>query len=147
MFSFLTDCHSKVNEPSLSYYLPIAWGRRVGVMPFPKLFALCEIQTILFRIWTLAVKFTFYDSNCYITSAFYTHKHKKVYPKYDAKMDLVVRLQFWSCGEYGVTFSLLPGPFWPGVVVIVSPINRSSRFVWGNKVFTCLKGLWRSPVG
>ena len=34
-FSFFqTGCQTKVKEPSLSYYLPIAVGRIVGLIPF-----------------------------------------------------------------------------------------------------------------
>ena len=36
-FSFsLSGSHSKVKEPSLFYYLPIAEGKIDGLMPFPR---------------------------------------------------------------------------------------------------------------
>ena len=38
--SFLT----KDEEPSLSYYLPIAGGRIIGFIPFPRVLVLCEMQ-------------------------------------------------------------------------------------------------------
>ena len=45
-FSFsYTGCHIKVKEPSLPYYLPIIGGRIVRSIPFPRLLALCEMQT------------------------------------------------------------------------------------------------------
>ena len=47
---FLTSFHTKVKEPSLLYYLPIAGGRIVGVIPFPSVLALFEIQTALSKI-------------------------------------------------------------------------------------------------
>ena len=42
-FSFSkTSCLSKAEEPSLSYYLPIARGRIIGFIPFPRVLVLCE---------------------------------------------------------------------------------------------------------
>ena len=41
---FLTDCLTKTKEPSWSYYLSIAGGRRDGFMSFPRIRMLCEIQ-------------------------------------------------------------------------------------------------------
>ena len=36
-FSFsYTSCLTKAEEPSLSYYLPIAGGRIIGFIPFPR---------------------------------------------------------------------------------------------------------------
>ena len=36
-FSFsLTSCLTKAEEPSLPYYLPIARGRIIGFIPFPR---------------------------------------------------------------------------------------------------------------
>ena len=56
-FFFLkTSCHAKV--PSLPYYLTIDLRREwriVECTSFPRLLALCEIQTVPSRIWTLAV--------------------------------------------------------------------------------------------
>ena len=50
-FSFsLTSCLTKAEEPSLPYYLPIAGGRIIGVIPFPKVLVLCEMQSVSFRI-------------------------------------------------------------------------------------------------
>ena len=42
-FSFsLTSCLTKAEEPSLSYYLPIAGGRIIGFIPFSRVLVLCE---------------------------------------------------------------------------------------------------------
>ena len=41
-----------VKEPSLPYYLPIAGGRVVGCIPFPRVLALCEMYTASSRIRT-----------------------------------------------------------------------------------------------
>ena len=45
-FSFpLTSYHTKIKEPSLSYYLPIAGWRIVGFMPFPRVLILYEMKS------------------------------------------------------------------------------------------------------
>ena len=44
-FSY-TSCLTKTEEPSLSYYLPIAGGRIIGFMPFPRVLVLCEMQSV-----------------------------------------------------------------------------------------------------
>ena len=50
-FSFSeTSCLTTVKEPSLCYYLLIAGGQIVGYIPFPRLLALCEMQTTLSSI-------------------------------------------------------------------------------------------------
>ena len=42
-FSFsLTSCLTKAEEPSLSYYLPIAGGRIIGFIPFPRVYVKCN---------------------------------------------------------------------------------------------------------
>ena len=44
-FSFsYTSCFTKAEEPSLSYYLPIAGGRVIGFIHFPRVLVLCEMQ-------------------------------------------------------------------------------------------------------
>ena len=70
-FSFsYTGCHIKVKESSLPYYLPIAGGRIVGVIPFPKIFVLCEMQSVSSRIWTRVVVPISYDDIHNTTNAF-----------------------------------------------------------------------------
>ena len=50
-YSFsLTSCLTKAEEPNLSYYLPIAGGRIIGFIPFPRVLVLCEMQSISSRI-------------------------------------------------------------------------------------------------
>ena len=49
-FSFSqTSCPTKAEEPSLSYYLPIAGGRIIGFIPFPRVLVLCEMQSVSSR--------------------------------------------------------------------------------------------------
>ena len=45
-----TSCLTKVEEPSLSYYLPIAGGRIIGFIPFPRVLVLHGMQSISCRI-------------------------------------------------------------------------------------------------
>ena len=46
-------------------YLPIACGRIVGFILFPRVSTLCEMQTGLLRIWTWVTISVFYDGNHY----------------------------------------------------------------------------------
>ena len=50
-------------EPSLSYYLPIAGGRIIGFIPFPKVLVLCEMLSASSRIWTRVAVSISYDDN------------------------------------------------------------------------------------
>ena len=50
--------------------LPIAGGRIIGFIPFPRVLVLCEMQSVLSRIWTrVAVSISYYD-NHYTTGTF-----------------------------------------------------------------------------
>ena len=52
-FSFSkTSCLTKAEKSSLSYYLPIAGGRIIGFIPFPRVIVVCEMQSVSSRIWT-----------------------------------------------------------------------------------------------
>ena len=54
-FSFSkTSYFTTAKEPSLPYYLPIAGGRIIGFIPFPRVLVLCEMQSVSFRIWNRA---------------------------------------------------------------------------------------------
>ena len=67
-FSFsYTSCLTKAEEPSLSYYLPIAGGRIIGFIPFPRVLVLCEMQSVSSRIWTRVAVSNSYDDNHYTT--------------------------------------------------------------------------------
>ena len=37
---------SKAEEPSLPYYLPIAGGRIIEFIPFPRVLVLCEMKSV-----------------------------------------------------------------------------------------------------
>ena len=67
-FSFSkTSCLTKAEEISLSYYLPIAGGRIVRFIPFPRVLVLCEMLSVSSRIWTRITVSISYDVNDYIT--------------------------------------------------------------------------------
>ena len=67
-FSFsLTSCLTKAEEHSLSYYLPIAGGRIIGFIPFPRVLVLCEMQSVSSKIWTRVAVSISYDDNDYTT--------------------------------------------------------------------------------
>ena len=63
-FSY-TSCFIKAEEPSLPYYLPIAGGRIIGFIPFPRVLVLCEMQSVSSRIWTRVAVSISYDDNHY----------------------------------------------------------------------------------
>ena len=71
--SFLTSCLTKAEELSLPYYLPIAGGRIIGFIPFPRVLVLCEMQPESSRIWTRVAVSISYNDNHYttFTSFFY----------------------------------------------------------------------------
>ena len=67
-FSFSwTSCLTKAEELSLSYYLPIAGGRIIGFIPFPRVLVLCEMQSVSSRILTCVAVSISYDDNPYTT--------------------------------------------------------------------------------
>ena len=41
-----TSCLTKAEEPRLPCYLPIAGGRIIGFIPFPRVLVLCEMQSV-----------------------------------------------------------------------------------------------------
>ena len=51
----------------LYYYLPIAGGRIIGFIPFPRVLVLYEMQSISSRIWTRSAVSISYDDNHYTT--------------------------------------------------------------------------------
>ena len=53
------------NHYTMPYYLPIAGGRIIGFIPFPKVLVLCEMQSVSSRIWTRIVVSISYDDNHY----------------------------------------------------------------------------------
>ena len=67
-FSFSsTSYFTKAEEPSLPYYLPLAGGRIIGFIPFPRVSVLCEMQSVSSRIWTRVAVFISNDNTHYTT--------------------------------------------------------------------------------
>ena len=83
-FSY-TSCLTKAEEPSPSYYLPIAGGRIIGFIPFSRVLVLCEMKLFSSRIWTRVTVFISYDDNHYTTVTLmmkmttYIHIHTNIY--------------------------------------------------------------------
>ena len=63
-FSY-TGCLTKAKKPGMPYYLPIAGGRKIEFIPFPKVLMLCEMQRTLFWIWIRVAMSISYDDNHY----------------------------------------------------------------------------------
>ena len=73
-FTFsLTSCLTKAEELSLPYYLPIAGGRIIGFIPFPRVLVLCEMQPATSRIWTHITMFISYDDNHYTMGIYWLY--------------------------------------------------------------------------
>ena len=67
-FSFsLTSCLTTAEKIGLPYYLPIAGGRIIGFIPFPRVLVLCEMQSVSSRIWTRVAVSISYGDNHYTT--------------------------------------------------------------------------------
>ena len=77
----MTDCHIKVKEPRLFYYLPIASGRIVGCIYFPRVLTLCEMQTDSSRVWTRIALLISDDDNKCTTSASFNYCTTTWYPR------------------------------------------------------------------
>ena len=79
-FSFCwTSCLTKAEETSLPYYLPIAGGRIIGFIPFPRVLVLCEMQSVSSRIWTRVAMFISYDDNHYTTVTLFNQHLKGIH--------------------------------------------------------------------
>ena len=77
----MTSCLTKAEEPSLPYYLPIAGGRIIGFIPFPRVLVLCEMQSVSSRIWTRVAVSNSYDDNHYTTGTSTDIDYNHVLPK------------------------------------------------------------------
>ena len=66
-FFSLTSFLTKVEEPSLPYYLPIAGEWIIGFIPFPSVLVLYGMLSVSSRIWTHVTVSISYDDNHYTT--------------------------------------------------------------------------------
>ena len=87
-FSFSkTSCFTKEEEPNLPYYLPIAGGRIIGFIPFPRVLVLCEMPSVSSRIWTRVTVSISYDDNHYTIGTLF-------YGGITTKVNVIIRLEF-----------------------------------------------------
>ena len=61
------NCHAKVKDPSLPFYLPITQRRIFQFIAFPRVLALCGVQAASSCIWTCLAGFISKDEKCYTT--------------------------------------------------------------------------------
>ena len=83
-FSFSkTSCLTKAEEHSLPYYLPIAGGRIIGSIPFPRVLVPCEMQSVSSKIWTRVAASISYDDKHFTpgTFSYWQIWHKVLMPK------------------------------------------------------------------
>ena len=69
--------HIYMKKPSLLYYLPIAGGKIIGFIPFPRVFVLCEMLSVSSRILTRFAVSISYDDNHYTTGTSLPYKSLK----------------------------------------------------------------------
>ena len=55
----------RLKKPVCPTILPIAGGRIIGFIPFPRVLVLCEMQSVSSRIWTRVAVSISYDDNHY----------------------------------------------------------------------------------
>ena len=100
-FSFSkTSCFTKAEEHSLPW-------RIIGVMPFPRVLVVCEMQSVSPRIWTRVTVSISYDDNHYTTGTsidrnqYFVHNFDVIFPNdfLDIMLEIFVKcllILFWS---------------------------------------------------
>ena len=121
-FSFSqTSCLTKAEEPSLSYYLPIAGGRIIGFIPFPRVLVRCEMQSVSSRIWTRITVSISHDDNHHTTCTSNTYYTEVLWRALLLSLDwsnlpLIRTLYCWVLSmEVSSTILKIFGMTWPGV--------------------------------
>ena len=76
-----------VASPRLPYYLPIAGGRIIGCIPFPRVLVLCEMQSVSSKIWTRVAVSISCDDNHYTIGSSYS---------------FFIVLESWNCCDYAI---------------------------------------------
>ena len=116
-YSFsLTSCLTKAEEPSLSYYLPIAGGRIIGFISFPEVLVLREMQSVSSRVWTHVAVSISYDDNHYTTG------NNFIIIIFSLRV-FHISFSWWSFTGVWVTASLLKSPglfsvFWQFTIML-----------------------------
>ena len=81
-FSFsYTSCLTKAEEPRMPYYLPIARGRIIVFIRFPRVLLLCEMQSVSSWIWTRIAVSISCDDNHYTTGTSIYYRNSSDYHK------------------------------------------------------------------
>ena len=75
-------------ESSLPYYLPIVGGRIIGLILFPSVLVLCEMQSVSSRIWTRVAVSISYDDTRPLH-----HGHNHIYRDYQMIYDRKRKLE------------------------------------------------------
>ena len=74
---------------SLPYYLSIAGGRIIELIPFPRVLVLCEMQKASSRVWTRVAVFISYNSSRYTTSSCFSFFHSLLETPYLIRWSLI----------------------------------------------------------
>ena len=108
------SCLTKAEEPSLPYYLPIAGGRIIGLIPFPRVLVQCEMQSVSCRIWIRVAVSVSYDDNHYTSIIRYVSRVK------------------WSSPGKGVVPSPTPrcSSYWKRSFLVALDYGRQLYFIW-----------------
>ena len=115
--------------------LPIAGGRTIGFIPFPRVLVLCEMQSVSSRIWTRVAVSISYDNNHYTTGTGSSESVMRVYCKIESHLNMFVFVHWFLtdstcyCAGFvhcsGNCTVLLPQP----KLTILSDFLTSSCFV------------------
>ena len=76
----LTNCLMKAKEPSIPYYLHLAWRIIIGLISFVGVLELCEMQIASSRNWTrvdVTISHTYIHT--YIHTPIYTYIHTRIH--------------------------------------------------------------------
>ena len=90
------------SEFSFSYYLPIAGGRIIAFIPFPRVLVLCEMQSVSSRIWTLVAMSISYDDNHYTTALLLLFIAIQILGFYSVFVCLFFGCVLWHVNLYGL---------------------------------------------
>ena len=101
-FSFFKiSCHTNIKKPSLPNYLPIAGGRILGSMPFPRVLVLRGMQIVLSKIWPQVAVSISYDIHCTTSASKQNLLKPYNYTIYVYSCTALVDLVIWSSWHRG----------------------------------------------
>ena len=115
----------KAEEPSLPYYLPIAGGRIIGFIPFPRVLVLCEMLSVRSRIWTRVSVSISCDDNHYTTNTSFPYYRGSFNPS-------EISLTVWSL--YSEMFLIASLKNEKNFSVLLSLIAFClKKYIWSNR--------------